>query len=445
MSAEAAKDASASRNNISSSLPEKKSEEPVLMLVSLDKQSIQVFSGDTLVARSRISSGKRGHSTPTGIFSILQKKRRHHSNIYSRAPMPFMQRLTWSGIALHESKSVPNYPASHGCVRLPGAFAKQLYGYTSLGAHVIMTSEELTLRPVLSNHLFYPEGKLPNPAVDAKDSPSVLNVVVRQAELQGPGTGATPASTLMPATDKSGPGSIGQDYTLRSGLDADMTSTHDMDFVFPDSSEPIRILITRRTGRDLMRDIQTMLNNLGFEAGDVDGWMGPATGKAIVEFQKVHSLSPTGTASIELARLLHEKSGRKEFSSGHIYVRQEFKPLFDAPIALKTPEKPLGTHFLSALPSRVDPKGLRWVGTTLADRVGESHLTEIVEGSQSQIIMPPTVKEALGRTELPDYVRKRLSKMIVAGSSLVISDQGISDETLNGTDFVVLTNSPDPN
>ena len=105
-----------------------KSSEPLQIVVSLNEQKLNIFRGEEVIASSKVSSGKPGHSTPTGIFSILHKKKFHRSNIYSGAPMPWMQRLTWTGIALHESNSVPNYPASHGCVRLPAAFAKELFG-----------------------------------------------------------------------------------------------------------------------------------------------------------------------------------------------------------------------------------------------------------------------------------------------------------------------------
>ncbi len=101
------------------------------IVVVLDIQRIYVFDGGTLVAFSSISSGKKGHATPTGSFKILQKNVDHKSNLYSNAPMPFMQRLTWDGIALHAGH-IPGYPASHGCLRLPLAFAKSLYGITTM-------------------------------------------------------------------------------------------------------------------------------------------------------------------------------------------------------------------------------------------------------------------------------------------------------------------------
>ena len=84
------------------------------IIVSRSKQTLTVYDDGKLIATSKVSTGKSGHETPTGIFSILEKRKYHESNIYSNAPMPWMQRLTWSGIALHEGK-VPNYPASHGC------------------------------------------------------------------------------------------------------------------------------------------------------------------------------------------------------------------------------------------------------------------------------------------------------------------------------------------
>jgi hypothetical protein len=91
--------------------------EPFHLVVSIREQKAHVYAGTQLIGSSRISSGKPGHDTPQGIFTVMEKRRHHRSNIYSNAPMPYMQRLTWSGIALHEGH-VPNRPASHGCIPL---------------------------------------------------------------------------------------------------------------------------------------------------------------------------------------------------------------------------------------------------------------------------------------------------------------------------------------
>ena len=113
----------------------------VEVVVSLPLQRLYVYRGGTLIGVSTVSTGREGHETPTGTFNILQKRREHYSNLYDNAPMPFMQRLTWDGIALHAGE-IPGRPASHGCIRLPTAFARHLFAATELGAavHVIELS-----------------------------------------------------------------------------------------------------------------------------------------------------------------------------------------------------------------------------------------------------------------------------------------------------------------
>lgn len=105
------------------------------IVVSISQQRIYVYRAGRLIGMSTVSTGMRGHSTPLGDFTILQKRQWHRSNLYSNAPMPYMQRLTWTGIAIHAGH-LPGYPASHGCIRLPTAFAKQLFAITALGVPV---------------------------------------------------------------------------------------------------------------------------------------------------------------------------------------------------------------------------------------------------------------------------------------------------------------------
>jgi len=112
---------------------------PVLVVVNLDEQMAYVYQNGARVGRSTVSTGKAGKETPTGVFSILQKRKEHYSNKYNNAPMPNMQRLTWDGIALHAGK-LPGYPASHGCIRLPYDFSTHLFGITSTGATVVIAS-----------------------------------------------------------------------------------------------------------------------------------------------------------------------------------------------------------------------------------------------------------------------------------------------------------------
>ena len=114
---------------------------PVSVLISIPDQKAYVYRGEQLVAVSTVSTGKEGNDTPVGSFTILQKKAMHHSNLYDDAPMPFMQRLTWGGVALHAGR-VPGYPASHGCIRLPREFARKLYGITRFGSTIVVVAGE---------------------------------------------------------------------------------------------------------------------------------------------------------------------------------------------------------------------------------------------------------------------------------------------------------------
>jgi lipoprotein-anchoring transpeptidase ErfK/SrfK len=126
--------------------PEKeaaKPQGPLIIAISIQQQKLRIYDANGFYAETPISTGMPGHSTPMGVFSVIQKQKLHHSNIYSGAPMPFMQRITWSGIAIHAGV-LPGYPASHGCIRMPMAFAVKMYGWTKMGARVVVTPGGIT-------------------------------------------------------------------------------------------------------------------------------------------------------------------------------------------------------------------------------------------------------------------------------------------------------------
>jgi len=123
--------------------PEVAPEGPILIYVDLSRQLATVYRNGVRIAVSTISSGKEGHETPTGIFTILQKDADHHSNIYNNAPMYYQERLTWGGVALHAG-GLPGYPESHGCIHLPYTFSQELFKITSLGATVVVQGDAAT-------------------------------------------------------------------------------------------------------------------------------------------------------------------------------------------------------------------------------------------------------------------------------------------------------------
>ncbi len=133
---------------------------PLVISISINKQNMKIYDANGFFAETPISTGMRGHATPMGVFSIIGKEKLHHSNIYSGAPMPYMERITWSGIAIHAGV-LPGYPASHGCIRMPMAFAVKMYGWTRMGARVVITPDELVpasfSHPLLATQKIVPE------------------------------------------------------------------------------------------------------------------------------------------------------------------------------------------------------------------------------------------------------------------------------------------------
>ncbi len=132
--------------------PDRAPQGPIVVVVSVPDQMVTVYRNGVRIGVSTCSTGRPGHATPTGTFVILQKDVNHHSSLYDDAPMPFMERLTWGGVALHAGH-LPGYPASHGCVRLPRAFAQLLYGITQLGTTVIIGDHNTVPADVLHSGL----------------------------------------------------------------------------------------------------------------------------------------------------------------------------------------------------------------------------------------------------------------------------------------------------
>ena len=135
---------------------------PVLVVVSLPAQRAWVYRNGVRIGTSTVSTGRKGHETPVGVYTILQKAREHYSNLYDSAPMPFMQRLTWDGVALHAGH-LPGYPASHGCIRLPPDFAERLFEVTGMQTTVVVTDAPPAPPPIVAGP-FALAGEPPVPA-----------------------------------------------------------------------------------------------------------------------------------------------------------------------------------------------------------------------------------------------------------------------------------------
>ncbi|MCD9029665.1 L,D-transpeptidase [Luteimonas sp. BDR2-5] len=184
--------------------PEIAPDGPVVLVVSLDEQRAYVYRNGIAIGVSTISSGKTGHETPTGVFTILQKNRVHHSNLYNNASMPFMQRLTWDGIALHGG-TLPGHPASHGCVRLPQQFAELLFGVTRNGDTVVVADAKASAAGLVHPAVLAPIASGGQPA--AADAAAAGNGVVWTPEASPEG----PVSVLVSLADQ-------RVFVLRNGV-----------------------------------------------------------------------------------------------------------------------------------------------------------------------------------------------------------------------------------
>ena len=176
-------------------LPELAGAGPVVMLVSLPQQLAFVYRNGVRIGVTTISSGRPGFETPTGVFRILQKRREHYSNLYDSAPMPYMQRLTWDGVALHAGR-VTGAPASHGCIRLPETFARKLFDLTTTGMIVVVADDEVSA-PVLT----YPGFLAPVAADSGRDLTRLSSIdegFIWQPELAPEG----PLSIIISSADQ---------------------------------------------------------------------------------------------------------------------------------------------------------------------------------------------------------------------------------------------------
>lgn len=379
---------------------------PLQIFVSKDTQTLVVYEGDKVVATSNVSTGKRGHTTPSGIFSIIEKKKTHFSNLYDDAPMPWMQRITWSGIALHESHHVPRYPASHGCVRMPRAFAKELFAMTKRGFHVVITDREVAPHAVIDADLFMPRFGQPEAEL------------LSDAELRPTVTGDKPVEVAMSETlPKLGAQAVA---------------------AMPKNEPPVKILISRATERQKMMDAQAMLARLGYYDGPIDGSAGKKTREAITAYQELHGQKLTGIMDEAFLVSIHKVMNKKPLT-GWLSVRRNFKPVFDVPVDIRDPEVALGTHFFTAI--RVNPAQNRadWFAVSVDNHISEKTMKRLGITAAADATVPNAAEDAFKRVTIPSETRAKIEAMLGNGSSLTITDTGTESETGLGTDFITIT------
>jgi lipoprotein-anchoring transpeptidase ErfK/SrfK len=501
---------------------------PLAIIVSIDKQRATLYADGQPIASTAVSTGTREHPTPMGVFTVIQKDKHHVSNLYNAA-MPYLQRITWSGSALHEGP-LPGYPASHGCVRLTSSFAQYLWKTTKMGARVIVTHPDVSPVEFESAKLFVPKPRVAEVVVPvAPAAPPVAVAAPATVPATVPAVATVPAPVPAPV--------VVAEPALTSGIakvrtaDAENTAavlslvgnaakpattsvvtapvTNE-----PSAEQPTKLSETEGTGNAQKTEMQADAANAQAaevkpaetkpaETADAKPAEAPAAApvaeakpvepvetKPVAEVKpaeapvaetkpveaKAVEAKPVETKPAEAAAatiaapasliagdqptpaptaVVPEGNGKPisvfiSLKDKKVYVRQGWKSLFDAPVSIENPGQPIGTHVYTAMGVKADGPELRWTVITIPSgyrRVaelrsperGRKHGERPVKVADIEPVEPSSPAQALDRIIMPPELVDRISAMIMPGSSLIVSDNKLSDETGDDTDFIVLT------
>jgi hypothetical protein len=421
------------------------------IVISINQQKLHLYSDGTEVADSLVATGVPALPTPTGIFSVIGKERFHRSNIYSGAPMPFMQRITWSGVALHEGENI-GHPASHGCIRMPHDFAVKLFSFTKVGVRVIIARGELKPVAFADAHLFVHKA-MPAPAPAAAAPAAPEDTRTAQAGDDNKKTDAV----ALPKSDPPAAAATVTPEPAKTVLISDDTKTTDA--AEPAKPEALATAEAQATPQAPAPRLEGLAKLVAAppppppaEADKLRGTVAtPAVAidhpadAAPVPAAKPSTVVETGHATQGPIAIFVSRKEKK------IYVRQNFTPLFYAPVTIDHPEQAFGTHVFTAMAYLDDSSTFRWNVVSFPgeppkaksdnDRrtARRGRREEPVQRSLGDLPSPQTPTEALARIEIPQDAIDRISALMVPGSSLVVSDQGLGDETGEGTDFIVVT------
>lgn len=535
-----------SRNRSSYSQTRREPVGDVMMLVSLRRQRIQLYDKQGLVAQAPISSGRSGYRTPTGVFTILQKNKHHYSNLYNNAPMPNMQRITWSGVALHAG-ALPGYPASHGCIRLPYSFSRWLFDITKMQGRVIVSDDMLEAPSTISHDkLFrgmpdaYAEALFGRSAETSVDAPAG-GVTLAAAEKQD-GVASDVRNMLGIARAKAAVASnasleekerlarlamLRQEHIeKRVEIDAELAAAQgefdkaadyaDLTLAQLDEAKAklkeanAELSQRQKYAKTVAQDAKTAHKKLAdfdrkyhqtssaqradalFKLAELE----EALDTRAVSLSDEVNVANTAVsrqksriagleANIALAqkflndaraglklskeRLSRAKAADESYKRAEknrsrpvsvfisaktqrLYVRQALQPLFDVPVSIRDPKRPIGTHVFSAIESQDGNASFDWNVVAVQSRPGKYVSTDnrkrkrkgknrrSDEDTASNSNRVETLAaRALDRIDIPQDARDRIENLMRPGSSLIVSDHPVSNETGPYTDFVILT------
>ncbi|MGE0626331.1 MAG: L,D-transpeptidase family protein [Hyphomicrobiaceae bacterium] len=449
----------------------------MLAVIDLASQRIRVYDSTGEIMQAPVSSGMAGHRTPKGIFSVLQKRRWHESNIYSGAPMPFMQRLTWSGIALHAGH-LPGYPASHGCIRMPSGFASRLFSATKMGMRVVVASGRASVRPITHPALPTPLMVVVPVTPNDGNAAAVGGRPVQVATSGNPTTDGPQPGAALPATRLSNPmeqarlhrekakTAAAESVTAaKAALAAARRAADEADHAEAEAGaasraveiaevrlaklreaeqsavpeEKARAMQARIDAATRLADLQRALK----EAEGLAAALRPASFDAAVKSREADEERERAEAEARASRAaLHPLAVLISRKTGKIHVRQGYQPIFEAPVTIKSADQPLGTHLYLAIAANGATGQVQWRSVTVPERSAWAGTRKPVRRGHrddDERRPPSDAREALDRIELAPGVRSKLAERLWVGASIIVTDHGISNETGEYTDFIVLT------
>lgn len=444
---------------------------PLLAVVALNEQRVSFYNAEGRMLRSAVSSGQTGYETPAGIYSLVQKKEEHRSNIYEDGNMPFMQRITWTGIAFHGGV-VPGHPASHGCVRLPVGFAQQLFGLTDIGMRVVIVREDIVPGEISHPLLFQP-----NPRREAAMAPSGSSPVrlasrdhsaapgsVRQIEALRSEAGAKSAEAEAAtrraaearkvAARKAGEAasSVKQQRNVEAGLAR-------AEAALQAAERGVESAAGTPDKPENLQRAEDAKAKAAAKLAEVQAQLEAAKAQAQAKSEEATRAGEEATAAEEARELAAEAASEASVKTSpvsvfisrktqRLYIRKAYQPQFESPVRIKDSDKPIGTFVFTALNYPNGGPEARWnvvsmykaghqpapaAETQPQRRRGDTR--GVGEGAAADVA---GAKAALDRIAIPQEALERIQDVVLPGASLIVSDEGPSIETGKDTDFVVV-------
>ncbi len=385
--------------------------EPIMAIVSIKRQQVTIYDADGWIQRAPASTGKTGRETPSGVFSVVEKDKDHHSNLYDDASMPNMERITWSGIALHGGQ-LPGYAASHGCVRVPFGFAEHLFDKAQIGMRVIIAPNDAEPVEFSDPALFAPNAKV------LSDAPARAETLTREAagaaKMADEAKSATAVAVRAAA---SLPASLRKLEALKMRADAALAFADNVLAAAGTDQAKARAEDLKQRAAAEAVELATQ-----FDTAKADAKTKLDAAKAAQDAAKAAEAKKADTAkaahdaklALEPVSIFISRATRR------LYVRRGFGSYLDVPVTIRNPDKRIGTHVFTAV-ARTNDGGLRWTAVT------------IDSGDNAE--------DALDRVTIPQDVLDRVAPTALPRSSIVISDEPLNRETNYRTEFVVVLNN----